>query len=79
MTKGLITVVVPVFNEAKGIQRFLDGQLVPELSKLTCDTELIIVDDGSSDKTIEKIRACESIKKTKYRVIAFSRNYPGDD
>ena len=75
MKKGLITVVVPVFNEAKGIKRFLDGQLMPVLADLSCKTEVIVVDDGSDDKTINAIKECELLKKIDFRLVSFSRNF----
>ena len=50
-----VSVVVPMFNEATGIVGFLDGQLMPVLNKLSYDVEVILVDDGSVDKTVEKV------------------------
>lgn len=54
-----LSIVIPAYNEAKTIQTTLDrvqNVILPEVTK-----EIIIVDDGSRDKTVEKIS--ESIKK----------------
>ena len=71
----LISVVVPVYDEEGGISDFLDEQLLPVLSRLPYDTEVIIVDDGSEDKTFEKIKDCKILKKVLVNVIAFTRNF----
>lgn len=75
-----VSVVVPVYNEGSGIRNFLDRQLKPVLVKIkkNYDVELLIVDDGSEDNTIEMVRSSDSFKKqTKIsqRLIAFSRNF----
>ena len=71
----MISVVVPVYNEEEGINKFLDGQLLPVLKSLAYDTEVLIVDDGSRDKTLEKIHESAIMKELKVRVISFSRNF----
>ena len=71
----LVSVVVPVFNEEEGILDFLDGQLLPVLKKIKNDTEVVVVDDGSVDKTVEKVNKCKLRKQTTLRVIALARNF----
>ena len=44
------TVVVPFFNEANGVELFLE-ELSTALSRQVGDAELVLVDDGSSDAT----------------------------
>ena len=77
MKKKLISVVVPVFNEEEGILKFLEKELVPVLAGLSYDTEIVLVDDGSRDKTVEKIREVENVIKNKMpiKMVAFSRNF----
>ena len=48
--RRLITVVVPAFNEAAGLERLL-ARLRPVLEGLGLDWEIIFVDDGSNDGT----------------------------
>lgn len=72
----LISVVVPVYDEEGGILDFLDGQLLPVLSKLKYDAEVIIIDDGSKDKTLEKIKASKILNSgTLVNVIALTKNF----
>lgn len=64
-----------MYNEAAGIRQFLDGELLPVLLRLDCGAEVILVDDGSRDKTLEKVRECEIFHKLPVRIVAFSRNF----
>ncbi len=69
--KFLLSLVVPAFNEEENIDYFFQRAL-PILEKY--NYELIFVDDGSKDKTAEKIR--EYAKKDKrIKLISFSRNF----
>lgn len=72
--RKVISVVVPVYNEAAGIQDFLMRQLMPVLGDLKYETEVVLVNDGSRDKTIEKIRECVGEKKN-IKLISFSKNF----
>ena len=71
----MISVVVPVYNEEAGVQKFLDNELMPILKELPEKCEVIIVDDGSDDKTIVKIQNSEICQKFPVRIIAFMRNF----
>lgn len=46
----LISVVIPVYNEAAGIHTLLT-RVSAELDKAGCRYELVVVDDGSTDRT----------------------------
>ena len=71
----LISVVVPVYNEADGILEFLDKQLLVILRDLKYDTEVIIVDDGSEDGTLDKIRVSKILDETLVNVVVLTRNF----
>lgn len=76
--RKVVSIVVPIYNEAGGISRFLDEKLLPELNNLnkTYATEVVLVNDGSSDKTIEIIRETALNKsRTDVRIISFSHNF----
>lgn len=47
----MISIIVPVYNEAKGIKKFIDT--LSSLLEPQDKTELIIVDGGSLDETVE--------------------------
>ena len=70
----MISVVVPVYDEEAGIQDFLVRQLMPILDDLKYETELVLVNDGSRDKTVEKIRECVGERKN-VKLISFSKNF----
>lgn len=61
-----ISVVVPLFNEEENVP-ILQAELMGALSGL--DYEIIFVDDGSSDRTVERIAF-----KPEVRLVQFERN-----
>ena len=50
---GLLSVVVPLFNEAKNVQPLVDA-IDRALNQF--EYELILVDDGSTDDTFEQLK-----------------------
>ena len=68
MDKGLISVVIPVYNREKYIKECIDSVL----NQTYQNFEIIIVDDGSTDKTVEII---ESINDE--RIKLFKNNHLG--
>ena len=73
--KKMISVVVPVYNEEEGISDFLEKQLMPVLGGLSYETEVIIVNDGSKDKTLARIDEFCERSGASVKVISFSRNF----
>lgn len=69
-----ISIVIPVYNEAKRIEKFL-SDVIAYLQEKTFTYEILIVDDGSSDDTI---RVTESFLAQKlsgsYRFLKLSVN-----
>ena len=68
-----ISVVVPVLNEAKVLAKFHD-RLRRILEEHVEEFEIIFVDDGSSDSTIDQLREL-SRKDFRVKIISFSRNF----
>jgi cellulose synthase/poly-beta-1,6-N-acetylglucosamine synthase-like glycosyltransferase len=56
---ALVSLVVPVFNEEDSIERFLET-VSPLLTGQNCRYELLFVDDGSHDKTLDVLRAAKT-------------------
>jgi glycosyltransferase involved in cell wall biosynthesis len=48
-----ITVLIPCYNEEKGIGRVIDGVPIKKLAYLHYKTEIIVINNNSSDSTIE--------------------------
>jgi len=67
----LISIVIPVYNEEKNIKPLL--QTLLPIIKLY-QYEVIFVDDGSSDKTVENIKK-ETAKSQNIKLISFQRNF----
>jgi len=70
----LLSIVVPVYNEAEGIRAFHKKHLLPSLSKLAMDHEIIYVNDGSNDTTLDTITGFAA-KDQFIRVVSLSRNF----
>jgi dolichol-phosphate mannosyltransferase len=67
-----VSIVIPSYNEEDNINALVD-RLVPILSHYS-DYEILLVDDGSTDNTLEIIqRLSEQNDKVKY--LSFSRNF----
>lgn len=70
LTEVLISTIVPAFNEAGNIDEFC--RQFDEMQKTAgFKSELVIVDDGSSDETFEKIKS----NAAKYSYIRFARHH----
>lgn len=71
--RGLLSVVVPAFNEAGNLPRLYE-RLRSVLEKDRCRFELIIVDDGSSDRTLAVIQELR-LQDPRVHYISLSRNF----
>lgn len=68
-----ISVVVPCYNEEKTINIFYE-KTVPVLERTGYEFELIFVDDGSADKSLQVLKAL-ALKDSRVKVLSFSRNF----
>ncbi len=69
-----LSFVIPVYNEEKGFRKFYNNLLLPELKKIKYDYELILVNDGSKDKTLNIIQKVAKTDKN-IKILCFSRNF----
>lgn len=69
-----ITVIVPCYNEQDSLPYFYSElqNVIKEMG--TLDFELLFIDDGSKDNTLEKIMDIEQGNQT-VSYISFSRNF----
>ena len=72
-SKTLLSVVVPIYNEAAGLREFNEA-LIKEIQKVTPSYEIIYCDDGSTDDTAKIIRDLHT-KNPGVKLIKFSRNF----
>jgi polyisoprenyl-phosphate glycosyltransferase len=71
-----VSIVVPVYNEAAGIEAFF-AQLLPVLERLGTTWEVICVNDGSTDATLDIL--LEFHRRTPaIKVVSLSRNFGKD-
>lgn len=67
-----ISCIVPVFNEEAVIEAFLE-KLQKALREMTYRFEIIVVDDGSRDNTVEKVQKLS--KDYHIKLLGLSRNF----
>lgn len=68
-----LSVVVPFFNEEDNVRRQYE-RLAVVLGKLDLSTQMVFVDDGSSDRTWPELREIAGMDR-RVRAIRFRRNY----
>lgn len=67
--KPFLSVIIPVFNEEKRVNNLT--QIISFLKKQRYTWEVIIVNDGSTDKTIKKLKLLK--KKLRFKILS---HYP---
>ncbi len=70
---ALLSLVVPMFNE-EAVVSFLRAEVETFMREVSAQTEVILVNDGSSDRTIDKIVAWAA-EDRRIKVIHLSRNF----
>jgi polyisoprenyl-phosphate glycosyltransferase len=68
-----LSIIVPCYNEEAVLHRFLTV-LAEQVGAVTSEYEVILVDDGSRDRTLEILRHA-SAKDDRIRYLALSRNF----
>jgi glycosyltransferase involved in cell wall biosynthesis len=69
-----LSLIIPVYNEEQNLPLLYEA-VVSALKPIKKDWELILVDDGSRDKSIEVLKQIASKDKTHVRVVQFRRNF----
>lgn len=69
-----LSVVVPCYNEEKNVILIHDA-IIDTFKEQKFDYEIIFVNDGSKDNTIDNLRAIVNDNKANITVIDFSRNF----
>lgn len=69
----VLSVVAPVYNEEEGIETFV-SETLKVLKEMNVNYEIVLVNDGSKDNTLEIMKALAS-KNQNLRIIELSRNY----
>ncbi|MEG0373099.1 MAG: glycosyltransferase, partial [Enterococcus sp.] len=69
----MLSIIVPCFNEEEAIPLFF-VEMERVKKSVIHDFEYIFINDGSSDRTLEKLRELAQLH-TYVRYISFSRNF----
>ncbi len=72
-----LSLIVPCYNEAENVLAFQDAT-IHAFQNCGYDYEIIFVDDGSCDKTINELRKIFNLQRCPVKVISFSRNFGKD-
>jgi dolichol-phosphate mannosyltransferase len=68
-----LSLVIPLYNE-EAVVDFLRAEVERFMSEVSCEMEVILVNDGSCDRTIDKILAWAS-EDHRIKVVHLSRNF----
>src|SRR5581483_4614881 len=68
-----LSLILPVFNEEEIIPE-LDKRLQAFLKELGESAEVVFVNDGSKDRSLEMLRELAS-REPRYKIVSFSRNF----
>lgn len=71
----MISIIVPCYNEEEGIEKFyIETKKVIDQINNEYDYELLFIDDGSKDETLNKVKKIRKNDEN-IRIISFSRNF----
>ncbi|KJR42046.1 glycosyl transferase family protein [Candidatus Magnetoovum chiemensis] len=68
-----LSIIIPMYNEASNIERLFE-ELLPVINKTGMDYEIICVNDGSSDNTLESLINYRN-RYEQIKIIDLSRNF----
>ena len=73
---ALLSVIVPCYNEEENVKYFYDELMKnqPFFEEKKLDVEIIYVDDGSKDRTVEEVKKLRE-RAENVHLISFSRNF----
>jgi hypothetical protein len=73
LNKQTVSVIIPLLNEEESLKE-LSQKLEAVLDIINCSYEVIFVDDGSTDRSFDKIREIHS-SNSRFKCIKFRKNY----
>src|SRR6187401_977113 len=69
----MISLVIPVYNEEVLILNLFE-RVQNAMEAIGTDFEVVMVDDGSQDSTLEKLLICHN-KDKRFKILSLSRNF----
>ena len=74
MTKKIITIIIPAYNEEESLPKCLERVTKLIDKEKAYNFEVLLVDDGSKDKTVDIIKKKRE-EDTRFNYVTFSRNF----
>ena len=74
MKEDTVSIIIPMYNESENVKYFLDELYESFENNDRFNVELVFVDDGSTDDTVEKLKSSEN-KKFSTQIIRLSKNW----
>ena len=74
MQKDLISLIIPCFNEKEMVPIFYKAMIAVMEELNQCDVELIFINDGSTDNTLDQMRSLAQAD-SRVHYLSFSRNF----
>ena len=71
---ALVSIVVPFYNEVEGVERFYESLCSALRSVSDVNFEIVCVDDGSKDGTLQRLIALVG-RDSRFRAVELSRNF----
>ncbi len=71
-----VSIVVPFYNESESVSIFFK-RIIPILRRSKCSFEIVCINDGSKDNTIDKL-LLEKKEHPEIKIVDFSRNFGKD-
>lgn len=72
-TQQMITLIIPCYNEQESLPVFYEA-VVTVLKEMNCNYELLFVDDGSKDQTLDVLKSLAK-QDIGVKYLSFSRNF----
>lgn len=69
-----LSLVVPCFNEEENVAAFQEA-VIQAFDSCGYDYELVFIDDGSKDHTLQELRKLHAAQRCPVTVVSFSRNF----
>lgn len=73
MNSSLISIIIPSYNEENNIELIYEA-IDKEFLDINYDYEIVFINDGSTDRTIDRIKQLELVN-AKVKYISFTRNF----
>ena len=73
-TDGLVSIVIPVYNESANLNA-LWARLKPVLEGIGRPWEVVLIDDGSRDDSLEILQSIAATEDGRVRIVELARNF----